>query len=338
MMIMYAVMGAILIFRPWGLSGEEEYAVPARVALMSAVHAGGLGRAAVAARPPPLLHPHRPADLRPLRALARPDPRLRGHGVVRPCRLLRPRRLCERAVLLIEGRRRSRRARRGAALAALVALPVGWLPPGPPGSTSRCSPLPSGRCSSSSRCVGERHRRRGRPVRRPAQRRSSASTSPRRSASTTSAPRCASALLSWRGGSSTRGSATSCAPSARTRRAPSAIGYDSGATSSSPSSSAALFAAVSGTLYVLLLRYASPEAMDWIRSGNVVVMVPRRRHRHVDRPHHRGDAHHLPQQLLSFHTEYWQLVIRSGVRGDGDVLAAAGSPDTCSARESRIRR
>jgi branched-chain amino acid transport system permease protein len=71
----------------------------------------------------------------------------------------------------------------------------------------------------------------------------------------------------------------------------------------------ALFAAVAGTLYVLLLRYAFPQTMDWIRSGNVVIMSLVGGLGTFSGPILGASLITFLSNFVSFHTKYWQLVM-----------------------------
>jgi branched-chain amino acid transport system permease protein len=71
----------------------------------------------------------------------------------------------------------------------------------------------------------------------------------------------------------------------------------------------ALFAAVAGTLYVLLLRYAFPQTMDWIRSGNVVVMSLVGGLGTFAGPIVGATLITFLNNYISFHTKYWQFVM-----------------------------
>jgi branched-chain amino acid transport system permease protein len=71
----------------------------------------------------------------------------------------------------------------------------------------------------------------------------------------------------------------------------------------------ALFAAVAGTLYVLLLRYAFPQTMDWIRSGNVVVMSLVGGLGTFAGPIVGATLVTFLNNYISFHTKYWQFAM-----------------------------
>ncbi len=88
-----------------------------------------------------------------------------------------------------------------------------------------------------------------------------------------------------------------------------AIGYDVQRYKLASFVIAALFAAVSGTLYVLLLRYAFPQTMDWIRSGNVVVMSLVGGLGTFSGPIVGATLITFLNNYISFHTKYWQLVM-----------------------------
>jgi branched-chain amino acid transport system permease protein len=88
-----------------------------------------------------------------------------------------------------------------------------------------------------------------------------------------------------------------------------AIGYDVRRYKLASFVIAALFAAVSGTLYVLLLRYAFPQTMDWIRSGNVVVMSLVGGLGTFSGPIVGASLITFLNNYISFHTKYWQLVM-----------------------------
>ncbi|RPH70795.1 MAG: branched-chain amino acid ABC transporter permease [Myxococcaceae bacterium] len=88
-----------------------------------------------------------------------------------------------------------------------------------------------------------------------------------------------------------------------------AIGYDVRRYKLASFVIAALFAAVSGTLYVLLLRYAFPQTMDWIRSGNVVVMSLVGGLGTFSGPIVGATLVTFLNNYISFHTRYWQLVM-----------------------------
>ena len=88
-----------------------------------------------------------------------------------------------------------------------------------------------------------------------------------------------------------------------------AIGYDVRRYKLAAFVISALFAAVSGTLYVLLLRYAFPQTMDWIRSGNVVVMSLVGGLGTFSGPIIGATLITFLNNYISFHTRYWQLVM-----------------------------
>ncbi|HZJ53488.1 MAG TPA: branched-chain amino acid ABC transporter permease [Myxococcaceae bacterium] len=88
-----------------------------------------------------------------------------------------------------------------------------------------------------------------------------------------------------------------------------AIGYDVRRYKLAAFVISALFAAVSGTLYVLLLRYAFPQTMDWIRSGNVVVMSLVGGLGTFSGPIVGATLITFLSNYISFHTKYWQLVM-----------------------------
>jgi branched-chain amino acid transport system permease protein len=88
-----------------------------------------------------------------------------------------------------------------------------------------------------------------------------------------------------------------------------AVGYDVQRYKLAAFVIAALFAAVSGTLYVLLLRYAFPQTMDWIRSGNVVVMSLVGGLGTFSGPIVGATLVTFLNNYVSFHTKYWQLVM-----------------------------
>ena len=88
-----------------------------------------------------------------------------------------------------------------------------------------------------------------------------------------------------------------------------AIGYDVQRYKLASFVIAALFAAVSGTLYVLLLRYAFPQTMDWVRSGNVVVMSLVGGLGTFSGPIVGATLITFLNNYVSFHTKYWQLVM-----------------------------
>lgn len=88
-----------------------------------------------------------------------------------------------------------------------------------------------------------------------------------------------------------------------------AIGYDVQRYKLGAFVISALFAAVSGTLYVLLLRYAFPQTMDWVRSGNVVVMSLVGGLGTFSGPILGATLIVFLNNFVSFHTKYWQLVM-----------------------------
>jgi branched-chain amino acid transport system permease protein len=88
-----------------------------------------------------------------------------------------------------------------------------------------------------------------------------------------------------------------------------AVGYDVQRYKLAAFVIAALFAAVSGTLYVLLLRYAFPQTMDWVRSGNVVVMSLVGGLGTFSGPIVGATLVTFLNNYVSFHTKYWQLVM-----------------------------
>jgi branched-chain amino acid transport system permease protein len=88
-----------------------------------------------------------------------------------------------------------------------------------------------------------------------------------------------------------------------------AIGYDVQRYKLAAFVISALFAAVAGTLYVLLLRYAFPQTMDWIRSGNVVVMSLVGGLGTFSGPILGATLITFLNSWVSFHTKYWQLVM-----------------------------
>lgn len=88
-----------------------------------------------------------------------------------------------------------------------------------------------------------------------------------------------------------------------------AIGYDVQRYKLGAFVISALFAAVSGTLYVLLLRYAFPQTMDWVRSGNVVVMSLVGGLGTFSGPILGATLIVFLNNFVSFHTRYWQLVM-----------------------------
>jgi branched-chain amino acid transport system permease protein len=88
-----------------------------------------------------------------------------------------------------------------------------------------------------------------------------------------------------------------------------AIGYDVQRYKLASFVISALFAAVAGTLYVLQLRYAFPQTMDWIRSGNVVVMSLVGGLGTFSGPILGATLITFLNNYISFHTKYWQLVM-----------------------------
>jgi branched-chain amino acid transport system permease protein len=88
-----------------------------------------------------------------------------------------------------------------------------------------------------------------------------------------------------------------------------AVGYDVQRYKLAAFVISALFAAVSGTLYVLLLKYAFPQTMDWIRSGNVVVMSLVGGLGTFGGPILGATLITFLNAVVSFHTKYWQLVM-----------------------------
>jgi branched-chain amino acid transport system permease protein len=88
-----------------------------------------------------------------------------------------------------------------------------------------------------------------------------------------------------------------------------AIGYDVQRYKLGAFVISALFAAVSGTLYVLLLRYAFPQTLDWIRSGSVVVMSLVGGLGTFSGPILGATLIVFLNNFVSFHTKYWQLVM-----------------------------
>ncbi len=71
----------------------------------------------------------------------------------------------------------------------------------------------------------------------------------------------------------------------------------------------ALFAATAGTLYILMLRYAFPQTMDWIRSGNVVIMSLVGGLGTAAGPIVGATLVTFLNNFISFHTKYWQLAM-----------------------------
>ena len=88
-----------------------------------------------------------------------------------------------------------------------------------------------------------------------------------------------------------------------------AVGYDVQRYKLAAFVISALFAAVAGTLYVLLLRYAFPQTMDWVRSGNVVVMSLVGGLGTFSGPILGATLITFLNNFVSFHTKYWQLVM-----------------------------
>ena len=88
-----------------------------------------------------------------------------------------------------------------------------------------------------------------------------------------------------------------------------AVGYDVPRYKLASFVISALFAAVAGTLYVLQLRYAFPQTMDWIRSGNVVVMSLVGGLGTFSGPLLGASLIVFLNNFISFHTRYWQLVM-----------------------------
>ena len=88
-----------------------------------------------------------------------------------------------------------------------------------------------------------------------------------------------------------------------------AVGYDVQRYKLASFVISALFAAVAGTLYVLQLRYAFPQTMDWIRSGNVVVMSLVGGLGTFSGPILGATLITFLNNFISFHTKYWQLVM-----------------------------
>lgn len=88
-----------------------------------------------------------------------------------------------------------------------------------------------------------------------------------------------------------------------------AVGYDVRRYKLAAFVVSALFAAVAGTLYVLMLRYAFPQTMDWIRSGSVVVMSLVGGLGTFGGPIVGATLITFLNNFVSFHTKYWQLVM-----------------------------
>ncbi len=88
-----------------------------------------------------------------------------------------------------------------------------------------------------------------------------------------------------------------------------AVGYDVRRYKLASFVIAALFAAVAGTLYALLLRYTFPQTMDWVRSGNVVIMALVGGLGTFFGPIVGAALITYLNNLVSFHTKYWQLVM-----------------------------
>jgi len=88
-----------------------------------------------------------------------------------------------------------------------------------------------------------------------------------------------------------------------------AVGYDVQRYKLASFVISALFAAVAGTLYVLMLRYAFPQTMDWIRSGSVVVMSLVGGLGTFFGPILGAALITFLNNWVSFHTKYWQLVM-----------------------------
>jgi branched-chain amino acid transport system permease protein len=88
-----------------------------------------------------------------------------------------------------------------------------------------------------------------------------------------------------------------------------AVGYDVRRYKLASFVIAALFAAVSGTLYALLLKYTFPQTMDWVRSGNVVIMTLVGGLGTFFGPIVGAALITYLSNLVSFHTKYWQLVM-----------------------------
>jgi branched-chain amino acid transport system permease protein len=88
-----------------------------------------------------------------------------------------------------------------------------------------------------------------------------------------------------------------------------AVGYDVRRYKLASFVISALFAAVAGTLYVLMLRYAFPQSMDWIRSGSVVVMSLVGGLGTFFGPIVGAALITFLSNWVSFHTRYWQLVM-----------------------------
>ncbi len=88
-----------------------------------------------------------------------------------------------------------------------------------------------------------------------------------------------------------------------------AVGYDVQRYKLASFVVSALFAAVAGTLYCLLLRYTFPQTMDWIRSGNVVVMSLVGGLGTFAGPILGATLITFLNNVVSFHTKYWQLVM-----------------------------
>lgn len=88
-----------------------------------------------------------------------------------------------------------------------------------------------------------------------------------------------------------------------------AVGYDVRRYKLASFVIAALFAAVAGTLYTLLLKYVFPQTMDWIRSGNVVIMTLVGGLGTFFGPLVGAALITYLNNLVSFYTKYWQLVM-----------------------------
>jgi branched-chain amino acid transport system permease protein len=88
-----------------------------------------------------------------------------------------------------------------------------------------------------------------------------------------------------------------------------AVGYDVRRYKLASFVIAALYAAVAGTLYALLLTYIFPQTMDWIRSGNVVIMALVGGLGTFFGPIVGAALITYLNSLVSFHTKYWQLVM-----------------------------
>ena len=297
MVIMYAVMGAILIFRPIGpvrrrgVTGAMT-GVQRALALAALVVLGALPLRAGAL---PALDPDRADDLRPLRALPRPHHGLHGHGLLRPRRLLRTRRVRQRApphhfavpipVALLAG----------ALLAGAMALPIGYISTRATGIYFAMLTLAFAQLLYTIAykwrdLTGGSDGIAGVPktialVGRAEPGLADRVLLPRRGESRAS--RCSSAA-----GSCDRRSAARFRPFARTSGSSRCSARIRGGSSSAVFVISAVFAGLAGALFAPFRGFASPEVMFWVLSGQALMMVIIGGIGHAHRTGARGDGVH----------------------------------------------